>query len=75
MSDENKPRKVRIKDLKGGIIAIIIGIILTYLAVGYLAVIPASLALPIWGLLLLGIVLIIIGFIYIIWKAFRKAKG
>ena len=75
MSDENKPRKVRIKDLKGGIIAIIIGIILTYLAVGYLAVIPASLALPIWGLLLLGIVLIISGFIDIIWKAFRKAKG
>jgi len=77
MSEADKPRKVKINDLTGGIVAIMIGIILIVVAIVlYITMLPSS-----WAgihsiyLVPIAIFFILIGIVYICWKADRIAKG
>ena len=77
MSKADKPRKVNIIDVIGGIVAIGIGIILILVAIIlYIMMLPSS-----WAgihsiyLVPVTVVFIVIGIGYIGWKANRIAKG
>jgi hypothetical protein len=75
MSESDKPRKFRIKDLAAGIVAIVIGIILIVVRIIYGQYVGAHHFYAAWIFDLIAAVFIIIGLAYFGWKIYRIKKG